>query len=1133
MIVRSYWALKDLRTTAEVPTGAVYGLAQSVLKLVRHYKPHHMVAVLEGEDSHRERKEIYPDYKKDRDAQPEDLTVQFPLALKLLDLAGIPTIGSDELIGVKYEGWEADDVIGTLTKKLLDQWDEQDLSSVISSILILSSDKDLWQVLVNDRVKCLLPHRPAGGRGWKAGGPYQYSMTRERLRRELGIEPHQVPDYLALVGDSVDSVEGVKGVGPKTAQKLLQQHGNLEGVLEHGRYDPHVSRKVRLELRTIRQDDARMAQCRRTLQTTTLNTSLPISSSLTDYLIRPPQAQELSQLLDELEMKGTKRQFVEVGMLPPTPRIGNAAPASADSSVAAPISMQTRGFASLSRQHPVVPPLTVPTDHVTHAPSVREAAPSLNGWPDAAANRQSAPEDVMEDTGEEGSSLSSLMRAVEESDPSAVSFSDDAAVLEDGMLSPVASILMSEALVGKPPSTRQRKSSKPAAAAPSLPLKYPPDVDRLHINISFPLPTPSGRICHVSLSPALLSSSGGPIASSLAAALSGPSTLWVSDDIKSVLHGLKAMGMPPLPADRCFDVSVAAWLLEPDLHRQPLAQLMATYLPDSPTTDAPDAPDPSTSLIPLWRALESRLRDAVLWSLWERLERPLIPVLAAMEQRGMPLNVTVLQRLEGRKEGGGEGGEGSAADVIEGELHELAGREFNPRSPAQVGQVLFDDFGMPSVRLKQANAPKTDKSTSVYALKELQKRLQEEVDARGKGEVRDTEAGEGVVKNKTDEEIHRAIRFIDLILDHRDISKQDSGFVVPLQRHVSNTTHRIHCSFLQTGTGTGRLACERPNLQQIPPNVRQAFSLTHDAGGNDSSSDPLVYVAVDYRQMEIDILARLSLDTSLLAAIQTGDVHRETASRLFGVPIDQVTPQQRDEAKKVTYGILYGQTADGLAQQAMMDRAAAKAHIERFFEAFPRVRQLFEFCKYQVRTEGCVSTIGGRKRFFPDMVSARGAKDGEKRKRVTNRPRVDRQASNMVIQGSAADVMKFATLRVADALREHPALDANLVLNLHDELLIEVRRSHIDMLRELISPLLTNAWDDMMAGMQLPLYPFHQHLAAYSPINNATPLPGKGKGRMVVVPVAPIEPAGTVLPAYLPPLRVKWAEGVDWGACDE
>ncbi len=383
----------------------------------------------------------------------------------------------------------------------------------------------------------------------------------------------------------------------------------------------------------------------------------------------------------------------------------------------------------------------------------------------------------------------------------------------------------------------------------------------------------------------------------------------------------------------------------------------------------------------LWKLFKPQLHQVQVTTVYETLERPLVPVLAEMEMHGIKVDRDVLSRMSNafaQKMAG-----------LEAEIHELAGENFNVGSPAQLGEILFDKMG-----LEGGKKGKTGKySTGADVLEDL----------------------------ATEHELPRRV------LDWRQLSKLKSTYTDALQTHINPDTGRVHTSYSITGASTGRLASTDPNLQNIPVRteegrrIREAFIAEP---GN-------VLVSLDYSQIELRILAHIAGIDALKQAFSDGlDIHAMTASEMFDVPLDEMTPDIRRQAKAINFGVIYGISGFGLARNLRIPRAEAQGFIDRYFERFPGIRQYMDDTVAFAKEHGYVQTLFGRKIHTPE-INAKGPHAGFSRRAAINAP----------IQGTAADVIRRAMVRMPDAIN---GLPARMLLQVHDELLFEVAEDAVD-----------------------------------------------------------------------------------------
>jgi DNA polymerase-1 len=481
-------------------------------------------------------------------------------------------------------------------------------------------------------------------------------------------------------------------------------------------------------------------------------------------------------------------------------------------------------------------------------------------------------------------------------------------------------------------------------------------------------------------------------------------------------HGIDVKGL-------AFDTMVAEWLIDPasrNLGLKNLAwarlgvemtpitfligkgkdQITIDRLPIERVTQYAGADvDMTYRLVGL---LKPELEEKQLWPLFAEVEMPLVPVLAEMEMKGVALDVDFLQNMSGLLQ--------ERLATLEQEIQEQVGYSFNVNSTQQLSDALFVKLGLPTKGIKKT-------ASGHYS------------------------TAAGVLEKLKDQH-----PVIGLILEQRELSKLKSTYVDALPQLVNPRTGRVHTSYNQTGTVTGRVSSSDPNLQNIPirtelgRQVRRAFVAGE---GN-------MLLAADYSQVELRIMAHISQDPALLEAFRRGeDIHTSTAAAVMGIPVDAVTPEMRRLAKSVNFGLSYGQGSHGLAQQTGLSHEKADRFIQNYFAQYPKVKEYIERTKHQANEQGYVETLLGRRRYFPEL----------KREKVRGHivAAAHRMAINAPIQGTAADILKIAMLRLHQALHERN-LESRMILQVHDELVLEVPEDEIDTVAPLVKEIMEGAF---------------------------------------------------------------------------
>ncbi|MEO9822774.1 MAG: DNA polymerase I [Paracoccaceae bacterium] len=419
-----------------------------------------------------------------------------------------------------------------------------------------------------------------------------------------------------------------------------------------------------------------------------------------------------------------------------------------------------------------------------------------------------------------------------------------------------------------------------------------------------------------------------------------------------------------------------------------------------PIDDAiPYAAEDADVTLRLWQLFKPLLHTVQVTKVYEKLERPLVPVLARMEMSGIKVDRDALSRMSNafaQKMAG-----------LESEIHELAGQSFNVGSPKQLGEILFDKMGIEGGKRGKTGAY----ATGADVLEDLA--TEHELPAR--------------------------------VLDWRQLSKLKSTYTDALQDHINPDTGRVHTSYSIAGASTGRLASTDPNLQNIPirteegRRIREAFI----------AEEGKVLVALDYSQIELRILAHIAGIPALKQAFEDGlDIHAMTASEMFDVPLDEMTPDIRRQAKAINFGVIYGISGFGLARNLRIPRGEAQGFIDRYFERFPGIKDYMNDTKAFAKEHGYVQTLFGRKIHTPE-IGAKGPRAGFAQRAAINAP----------IQGTAADVIRRAMVRMPDAIADQPA---TMLLQVHDELLFEVEEGAVDQLIETARDVMENASDPVV-----------------------------------------------------------------------
>ena len=916
-----------------LPTGAVRLFCTKLLQFIREgavgIRPTHLAIIFDkSEDSFR--KELYPDYKANRSDPPDELIPQFPLMREAVKAFG--------LIPVEMARFEADDLIATYARQA---------AKAGADVLVVSADKDLMQI-VGERIAM---YDPASGEAGGRGARPERRIGLQEVVDYFGVPPEKVTDVQALAGDSTDNVPGVPGIGIKTAATLIQDYGDLESLLARAGEIKQPKRRESL-LDPANQEKARISK-----RLVTLDCAVPVEVPLEDLVLEEPDARRLVAFLKAMEFTTITRRVaeafgVEAGEIEPDPLLapgGGAVPALPES--------------------PAEPGAAAPAAGAAPAPSGR---PQLLSPADLVAARvaQARAEKV------DRSRYAMLTQASELADWCARA-RDQGYVAFDTETTGIDS--QQADLVGVS-----------LALAPNVACYIP--------------------LAHVGAGDGLFSEGLLPnqIPFQEALALLKPlfedlGTLKIGHNVKYDAAILARYGITVAPIDctMCLSYALDAGrtnhgmddLSVRHLGHQPIAftevagkgkgQITFDKVPLEAAT-AYAAEDADVTLR-LWRVLKPRLPADGMTTVYETLERPLIPVLGRMEARGVSIDRAMLSRLSG------EFAQGAAR--IEDEIAEIAGERLNVGSPKQVGDILFGRMGLPGA----TKTPTGAWSTKANVLEEL------------------AETGHTLPKK---------------ILDWRQLSKLRSTYTDALPGYVNPRTGRVHTSYALAATTTGRLSSSEPNLQNIPirteegRRIRRAFV----------AEKGFKLVSADYSQIELRLLAEIAEIPSLRQAFKDGlDIHALTASEMFGVPVEGMPSEVRRRAKAINFGIIYGISAFGLANQLGIPREEAGLYIRRYFERFPGIRAYMDETKAYCREHGYVTTLFGRRCHYPDIAASNPSV------RAFN----ERAAINARLQGTAADIIRRAMIRMEGALEE-AGLSARMLLQVHDELVFEVPEAEVE-----------------------------------------------------------------------------------------
>ena len=880
-ICRAFHALPPMSRPDGTPVNAVFGFTNMIARFLRDHVGTHLAVIFDA-GRLTFRNELYGDYKAHRPEPPPELVPQFALVREATAAFGIPAI--------ELAGWEADDLIAAYARAV---------EEAGGRCTIVSSDKDLMQ-LIRPCVGMLDPIK-------------QKPIGEADVRERFGVGPDKVVEVQALMGDPVDNVPGVPGIGPKTAGALVAEFGDLEAILAAA---PAMKPSRRREMLLEHADNARLSR-----RLVILRDDAPLPLPIGELGFAQPDPQHLAAWLDGMGFRSITQRL---------------------------------GLEGQAQRQP--PPVEAPVTQVAFAGyETVTTAEALRGWIDAAR-------------------AAGLCAIDTETD----------------------------------------------------------GLDTMRANlVGFSLATAPGRACYVPLRHE--GDLEHPVGHQLEARaaldlldplLRDPGTLKIFQNAKFDLLVLEHAGAARAVA--IDDTMLISYAQEAGAHGHGMDELSSRHLGHTPVTydqvtgtgrnriafarvDLASATryaaEDTDVTLRLWHALRPQLARNRSLALYEQLERPLIRILADMEQAGISVDATELRRMSVDF--------AARMAVMETEIHALAGRPFNLGSAKQLGEILFDEMSLPGGRRMKTGAWGTDSSV-LQGLAEQG----HELPAR--------------------------------ILEWRQLAKLKSTYADALVDEVNPDTGRVHTSFQMAVTSTGRLSSNEPNLQNIPirteegGRIRRAFIA---APGH-------VLVSADYSQIELRLMAHVAGIPALKEAFATGqDIHARTASEVFGVPMAGMDAATRRRAKAINFGIIYGISAFGLGRQLGIPPSEARSYIDAYFARYPGIRAFMDSTREEARTHGYVLTPFGRRCWIPGIAD----------KNPARRSYAERQASNAPLQGGAADIIKRAMVRVPTALSA-AGLKARMLLQVHDELLFEAPEAEADSLQGVVKAVMQSA-----ASLSVPL----------------------------------------------------------------
>jgi DNA polymerase-1 len=937
MIYKSYFAMisNPLINSKGKNTSAIYGFVNSLIKIMDDEKPDH-IAVCFDTEKPTFRHEKYPKYKAQRQEIPTDMPWQIDKVKEIVKAMNVPLI--------ELEGFEADDIIGTLVKRA----EKEDVLSYM-----VTPDKDYYQ-LVSDKTFVYKPVRSVYG----SRVAESEIIDIPKVIEKFGVPPERVVDILGLMGDSADNIPGVKGIGEKTAKELITEFGSIEGIYENIEKITKLKRKESL---VLQKDDAFLAK-----YLVTIDVNVPLTINFHSLRVTKYNFPEVKRLLEEVEFKAllTKitKVYQEEGIPAETPEEPKPKPIISGDDVE--LSISGEKLESLKVEIPKVEKklLTVKTKpHKYYPVTTKDDYLRL----------------MKKLSGEKLISFDTETTDVDPFTAQLVGMSF--AYNEDEAFYVPVKINLDEAGTGGGLFESEVHEEKSAKNEEKIPVNF--------------------AITH--LKPVL-----------------------ESRDIRKVGHNIKfdylMMRNYGIEMQNIFfDSMIGGFILNQDqqYNMDAMSEKYLNYEPvhieeligkrgkgqismadvdiDKITEYAAEDADVT---LQLYYKIKYELQKIDLYKLCTDVEFPLIKVLAEMEFAGVKVDAKILKAID--KE---------IVKLIaeyENKIYELAGEKFNINSTAQLARILFD-----VLKLEPVKKTKTGFSTDSSVLEEIKSQHQ----------------------------------IAEILINYRMLTKIKSTYVEGLDKSINKKTGRVHTSYNQIGASTGRLSSVNPNLQNIPVRtdigrtLRKAFV---------TESDDFVMLSADYSQIELRIMAHYCKDENMINAFKKNqDIHSDTAKRIFSVEHKKdITPNMRRKAKEVNFGIIYGIGAFGLARRLEIRNTEAKDIIDRYFNEYPKVKEYMEYTKKFARENGFVQTITGRRRYLSQINNQNASARAED----------ERAAINMPIQGTAADMIKIAMNNIYEEFLKNK-LESKMLLQVHDELVFEVKKSELEQVKNIVLNEMKNA----------------------------------------------------------------------------
>lgn len=909
LIFRGYYAfIKNPRINSKgMDTSAILGFTNSLLDVIKRERPDHL-AVCFDKGGSVARTEVFPEYKANRQETPEAIRIAVPYIEKILQAMNIPAI-------VK-EGYEADDIIGTLAKKAEKEGYQT---------YMVTPDKDFAQ-LVSENI---FMYRPRFGGGYETWGIPE-------VQEKFGVErPEQVIDFLGMMGDSVDNIPGLPGVGEKTAKKFLAAYGSMENLFANthelkGKMKEKV--EASQELGLLSKDLA------------TIMLDVPVEFQEEDFEMCMPDVSATKEIFNELEFRRLTDNFVKT-------------------------------FA---------PPAESSEKTTADAPAPKKPTANAGGQFDLFAAPGAG--NISEEESSSG------FRTIKNTDH-----------FYQHVNTPLSRKLLLEKLLQQTSVCFDTETTGLKAL----------EVELIGIAFSWE----AGKGYYVSFPEDQTETQ---------AILEEFRPFFESETIEKIGHNLKydikVLSNYAMPVKgKLFDTMIAHYLINPDMRHNMdvLAETYLNYQPVSiteligkkgknqlsmrvvPIADQTEyAVEDADITLQLKEHFTKELESGNVTKLFNNVELPLVSVLTAMEIEGINLNTDFLKELS----------VALSEDIgrLEQNIYDQAGEEFNIASPKQLGPILFD-------KLKLVDKPKKTKTGQYSTAEDVLSYLAKD---------------------------HQIVADI---LEYRQYKKLQSTYVDALPNEINPKTGRVHTVYAQAVAATGRLSSNNPNLQNIPIRTERGRQVRKAFIPRDKDH---VLLAADYSQIELRIIAALSEEETMIEAFKNGeDIHASTAAKVFNVPIDEVTREQRSNAKTVNFGIIYGVSAFGLSNQTNLTRKESKELIDLYYATYPKLRSYMAEQVDFARDNGYVETVLQRRRYLKDINSRNAIVRGA----------AERNAVNAPIQGSAADIIKLAMINIHKRF-EKEEFRSKMLLQVHDELVFDAHKEELETIKPIIKEEMENAY---------------------------------------------------------------------------